>query len=311
MQRIISYSWLAVILALIACSKQDNAKVVEMPVEQQKVVEQLKVVEQKEFIKFTLDKISGDKLINDFDEVPLQRIYEQLKDTLNIAARKGEFQTTEEVKQRLKEVEEKTYVEKLTVKDLLAFRVPVNNYGKIKTKYDADSQIAMILVSGTSVPSGFSKAVNTSGKIPNRIDFLQLDFDVTTGKTEGQNSFGVKRDVDVNVSVTYGIASKSISFLKYDRTNQFTETVNDSNLFTVKVDRNVAPAFLKDLEAIVIVRLRDPYLIANSFGIAPTMDRPQAYSAKYKFLFGDVLGIVIYKKSNNEILKRIPATLNK
>ncbi len=304
MQKVICYLSFAILLALTACSKQDNAKVVELPVDPQKVAE------PKEFVRFTLDKILGDKVVNDFDEIPSQRMYEQLRDTLDIATKKGEFETTDEYKKRFKEMQEKTYLEKLTFKDLLAFRVPVSSFGKIRTKYDADTQIAEIFVSGTSVPSGFGSAANTVGKIPSKIDFLLLDFDATTGKTEGQNAFGVKKDVDVNVSVAYGVASKSIPFLKYDRTNQFMETLKDSSLFTVKVDRSDAPAFLNDLGAIVIVKLQDPYLVRNSFGVAPTMDSPKAYSAEYKFFFGDVLGIVIYKKSSNAILKKVPAALN-
>lgn len=261
------------------------------------------------FTKFSLDNVSGDRVEMTFTEVSVAEIYAAIVKHLDL--KKGEFETSDDFRARVDNAISTPYFHTLKLDDPVAFIVeiaPRTKFTYIKYKYDADNGLLSVYVDSTYAPMGFSSAGELALREtpPSKLAILKIAERrsiLATGT--GQNLFGAQREIELTKAEFYGLASKSIPFLSYGD-NPYGNHLNETTLVELKVEAKHAQEIAGDLSALVVFQPRNPYVIEKSEASAPTMSTGTGQLSIYKFLFGDLQGVIIYRKSSGEIIARLP-----
>jgi len=259
------------------------------------------------FSKFSVESITDQKIKKEFSEVPIDLIFDSIEKHLNLT--KEEFETTDTFRKRADAKLITPYYESLNLTDLVIFSAPVGSSGTAY-EYDADKKLFRVYATETAVPTQFNRAgrFNLRKSVPNKLEiFYERAGQSIQLAGTGQNAFGAKADVELTSFNRYGLASGSMPFLKFEH-NAYMVSLKSTVLAELKIDADRAKALKSDLSMLVVFQLRDPYIITNSFGSAPTMSNPKGMSVTYKYLYGDVVDIIFYSNASGEIVSRIPRT---
>ena len=78
-----------------------------------------------------------------------------------------------------------------------------------------------------------------------------------------------------------------------------------------KLENSRASTELPTMKALVVMKLKNPYVLYHFKHLEPTRDSPLDVYMQKKFLTGDVLGIVYYSGTTGEIFARLPENFGK
>lgn len=118
------------------------------------------------------------------------------------------------------------------------------------------------------------------------------------------NGYGAGITVEKYVRADFGIAANRIPFINLDRNWYYSSPVSFA---TLSMERLKAKKELAAIKAIVVMRLREPYIIYNYVHIEPIRKYPTEVSSSDRYLAGDVLGIIFYSGLTGQIIAKLPA----
>ncbi len=221
---------------------------------------------------------------------------------------KDEFETTTKFTERITNPANIKFAGNLTAADTLVFvyEPSANDYGFINgllVEYDADKEVLNATINTDRV-SAYIDVSTTNIK--------KLDFSATTVKSQtmksegiyvGENTFGVKRDIEKFRGNTFSLAIANIK--------DFNEADVSKPLTSLRIQLKLAPAEARivknNLSVVFVTRLINPYYGISSTEIKPTIDNPKDIKAYDKFLIGNVSEIWLFNRADGTIYSKIKA----
>lgn len=221
---------------------------------------------------------------------------------------KDEFETTTKFTERITNPANIKFAGNLTAADTLVFvyEPSANDYGFINgllVEYDADKEVLNATINTDRV-SAYIDVSTTNIK--------KLDFSATTVKSQtmksegiyvGENTFGVKRDIEKFRGNTFSLAIANIK--------DFNEADVSKPLTSLRTQLKLAPAEARivknNLSVVFVTRLINPYYGISSTEIKPTIDNPKDIKAYDKFLIGNVSEIWLFNRADGTIYSKIKA----
>jgi hypothetical protein len=249
--------------------------------------------------------ISTEKLPPKYEGFNIEAVFRRLSLRSSTLA-KGEFETSEQHRQRLKRHESTPVIAPLTVNDVLVFSIDRN---AIDSNYDADKQSLQVAITVGYVQSraglkGFRSLSATSHLI-------------NEGSYTATNAFGTKVRVTSRKIVMYELA--------YDNPHEFAVSeylasrekvpgvsARDSLLVDIKMDTLTAIKAKQNLHALVLTKLTPPYTSNATYYDRPTFDNPVSYYQTYNYLLTHLEELWLYDKTSGNIYAKVkPNTLVK
>jgi hypothetical protein len=251
--------------------------------------------------RFSTSMLEGGRVDPRYRGMPLEQVIDTVERMSQ--AKRGEFESTTEFNARRAKTLSAKVVGDLGIEDTFAFVAPVHKGGEyirgLTYTFNADSGELLLL----AIPA--SSEMNGIGA-PNYDPHARRDtgewnsFDLEDTKHEstylGSNAFGASVSVTKVVVDVFGIAAHQIAFLK-ERSTPAAQ---------LKLDNQKAARELPLLKALVVMKLTDPYVVYSFRHDEPTRDHPFEFAFQFKYLTGNVLGIVYYSGLTGEIFARIP-----
>lgn len=217
---------------------------------------------------------------------------------------KGEFETSEQHRQRLKRQESTPIVGPLTLNDVMTFSIDRND---IESDYDADRQSLQVAI--------------TVGYVQSRADlkdyrsFTAKSDNINEGSYIGTNAFGTKVRVTSRKTVTYGLAygnPREFAISKYLGRHEKSLGVSDrdSLLIDIKMDTVTAIKAKPNLRALVVTKLISPYTSNATYYESPTFANPVSYYETYHYLIAHLEELWLYDITSGRIYAKVkPNTL--
>ena len=265
-------------------------------------------------VPFTLDLVAGDHMVPNYRGHSIDRIIAAIEKNLESVGRKGEFESTVDYEKRLATNVARPFLGGSTVADTFAFVLSFDSGGQYKEVeelkysygtryfYDPDTSRLHLLVrpkhheldgNGGSVtkPEWFYNPSGTGGYSQSRYG---CGFDMQSTRKE--------RGIFTHVTIKgISIAPTSLALghkaIAYDGSCQ-------GIIIKDLMDRARAQRLLPSLKALIVQRLIRPYVVYDYGGI-------DLYTFSRKYLYGDVLGIVLFSGETGEIIGRFPKDFGK
>ena len=249
---------------------------------------------------FSLHVIAGNHMNQNFRGHPIDRILAALKKNLACESQ-DEFETTADYNARRAADVSRPFLGGLTVADTFAFVVPFvsdREGGSVQYSYDPDTITARLLViSSVDRWNGISdnyycyNETEFWGEASNKISRSYIDLTRSEKLDEGEFMFE-------------GIAFTPNSFLARDNDNSPPVVLLQSLMESARAKR-----FLPSLKALFVFKLTKPYVIVNYEG--KEYGRYFGTVIQRDFLYGDILGLVIFSAETGEIIGRFPENFGK
>ena len=222
----------------------------------------------------------------------LKSIYEALKKRKE-KVEKGEYESTEQYKQRIQELEHKPLIGGLTVNDLYSFVVTPNS------TYNADFQTLTLMIREASVFEGVAVNSSVIG-----IDGPKLYLEEST--YIGSNAYGaatvVKKSRKSYIDLAFSNKSALLSLIKQDDYNSGTFEFELG-----KITPETAKAIRDNIRVVFIYNLEEPYLLSEGYVRVdePTINYPYDDLTVLENVFAISQEIWIFNKTNGEILLKV------
>jgi hypothetical protein len=293
------------LVVLISCEKNVDNKKINSTAKEELPIKTIEPVKPAPILgKFSYEMIAEDKIDLGFKKIPVQDISIGVERLLHI--KKNEFESTKEYQARVDGIKNETYYGDYTLKDLLVFQVDIGSNGAIKYKYDADKEEALIIASTSIAPARWSKREVLNKELPKKMDFFPLDLKSVKTDGVGQNAYGAEKNISITTGTAFGLASKSIPYLKYSRGMSELVSLEDTVIAKIKIPKNEAQNYLMNLGAVLVFQPQEPYIAYGLIQSAPTMSNDQGLNISYQFFYGDLNGIVIFDKRDSKIVAKVP-----
>ena len=260
--------------------------------------------------------LNGDRIDSLFTGTPLVDLILLIEKAQ--AIERGEFETTLDFRAR-SALLLKLLVGDLKVDGLFAFTVPVRSrdtsldtgLSGINYKYYPDSHAVSLYV---KPPQQKFNGIGGPNYIPgdladNSHPAFGVEYRVDAQETyEASNAFGAQVRVNKTSSTEFGIAATRSSFLNIEKG---AEAQSASPAVRLAMDNDDAAKLLPSLKAVIVLRAAEPYLLHHFDSVLPTRAEPRETLIQYKFLAGDILGIVFYSGASGDVIARLPASFGK
>lgn len=208
---------------------------------------------------------------------------------------KGEFETTEQHLQRLKQLESLPLVGTVTSADLLAFTIESID---IESEYNADAQTLQVAI--------------LISKVLSRTEFRDLPTlsvkgtFTDEGSYLGTNAFGVTARVTKSKIESYELAyanARDFAVSEYVRQRNRKSVLNPDSalLFQLPMDAPMAMRTKSNVQALAIVRLLSPYVSEDTHYSKATIDNPNAYYHINQYLKAHLTEVWLYDKLTGRI----------
>ena len=225
-----------------------------------------------------------------------------------MAVEKGEFESTADFTQRKNSLLSNKIMGEYGIDDAFPFIVEVGKYASclngIRYAYDADKSRATLHLSAWSDALGDRGYSYSADSDAPKYDTLVLRRDDKKDTSYmGVNAFGVSTPVKVSRGVIYQVAAKKIPYIKGRRTLSCEEK---KAAFAWQVDAAVAEKELPSLKAMLIVKLKPPYVLYSDYQREPTRDDPVDIEVQTRAVFGDVVKVVVYSGITGNIISQFP-----
>ena len=259
--------------------------------------------------KFSMSIIEGDRINPDYASLPIAQVVDSIEKLSDQV--KGEFESTADFNARKAAALSEKFMGELSVDDTFAFTVPVvkiisTNSAGLNYDFNADTgKLSLFALARSSSMNG----IRDSTKRIDGLDQFDLDFKVNSTNTyQASNAYGVSVSVTNTATTRLGIAANKIPFLTYWRESYYFYPTPQVQL---DIDNTKAARELPALKAIIVIKLKDPYIAYEYMHFKPTIDKPTEMSSQGKYLIGNVLGIVFYSGLTGEVFARLPDAFGK
>ncbi len=235
---------------------------------------------------FALVTLDQEVVSPQYAGVSIKAVVEALEE--KTGQKKGEFESTAQFNQRRKAALEGSLVGEIRTDDVLAFVFAVQKKSHdvpFYYTYDADTQEAMLTVSADQTTLNKNEVPSYSaGAEPLPYDNYPI------ASESGPPSKYTIRNVDVT---------------KLDSTI-YSFATSRSRGFSLKapMDAKRAESELPTLKALLLVKLRDPYLAYDFEYVEPTRIHPVELTKRTRALVGDILGVVFYSGKSGQIVAK-------
>jgi len=234
-----------------------------------------------------------------------EAIYKALESWSN-TAKKGEFETTAEYRQRLAQRPAPSLPQGQSIQDLFAFELSPGKYSFV---YDADAALMSVRFDfdggSISIDDLPEAARPRSPSLEERLEGVRLPTadlvlqaqEVTT--YVGDNAFGSQRQIKKLRATSYGIACSNCESLSKQ------EGVRKSVRWQVSMAPAKARVSKPNSRVLLVVRLQDPFALSGASQTQrPTRDMPIDLIEDKKYLWAQIVEIVTYDFTSGEILHR-------
>jgi hypothetical protein len=218
----------------------------------------------------------------------LVSIFNALKNR-KISAQKGEYETTEQYKQRVQNEEQKPLIGLLGVNDIFSFVV------NPESKYNADSQTLTIVVKTTGVLNGFKTDNSRAGILGPTLYYKKSTY-------MGSNAFGASTEIEKILMLKVVLAFSNISALPLDKPTYGEKNI-EFKLENIKPE--IAKVIREQLQVAFIYKLEEPYHSVGSMIHEPTRDEPRDSSFIIENVLATSKAIWVFNKVNGEILLKV------
>ena len=242
--------------------------------------------------KFIEDEFQNnvDKLPPNFNGHSLKSIYDILEKREKTKA-KGEFETTEQYRQRVEQDNKKPLWGSLNISSTLGFVSKVNEIGSpINNLYDADNQIMTYTL--TPERSQNLETKYNSNYLEKNNCFQIESKTVLSKDYVGTNSYGSK--IDVRQTVSY------ISTLVIENWN-----LNEWEKLEAKIPIEKAIIAKNKSRVLFIGELVKPYFSTGYLSSKPTIQNPRDSAWIYNYLHLNIREIWIFNEETGEVYAKI------
>lgn len=268
-----------------------------------------------DFKKFNIEEIRDDikngKISNTYNTLPLGTVIKNLEKIIDVEP-KGDYETNNDFEKRKIDAFSRKIIGDISANDLMIFSLSVENFksyssSSVRFNYDADdSKLSIYVFPETKTLSniGAPDYMYSFGTELKGLDLFEIDMELNNlGEYTGANAFGRTVDVTKSQLITYGIATNHIDSIKNNRSYYYSNDEKYESFVDLSIDTKNAKDFVSDLAAMAVFRPKYPYLYFHFDSIKPTIEKPKETYYNYKYIYGDILYIVIYLKKTGEILK--------
>ena len=231
-------------------------------------------------------QINVEKLPQDFNGHNLKLLYDSLEKREKTKD-KGEFETTEQYRQRIEQDNNKPLLGMININSTIAFVEDVNNLvSNIKNLYNADNKTMTYTLEGERSQNS---EIKYSSSYLDKKNCFQIDLIVALSKDYvGTNGYGTKANVRQTISY---IPSLVI------------ENWNQGNWGEIQVNMpiNVALTAKNQSRILFIGKLTKPLFSSGYMSSKPTIQQPRDSSWIYNYLHLNLEEIWIFNKETGEI----------
>lgn len=258
--------------------------------------------------KFSMSMFEGDRIDPGYSGVRVVDVVDAIGKL--IGQRQGEFESTADFNSRKAAALSGRILGDSSIEDTFAFVLPVGKGGQyndgLKYNFNADtSEVRLFVLPKSSSMNGIGAPDSKTNRRENSgLDQFDLESKMESQSTyQGSNAYGATVTVEKSLMSRVGIAANRISFLNFKRDRIYSNPVaaGQFNLENAKAAREL-PA----LQALVVMKLADPYLVYDFQHKEPKRDSPTEIMMLSKYLSGSILGIVFYSGITGEIFLRLP-----
>jgi hypothetical protein len=246
------------------------------------------------FEPFSLDTLDADHISPKYTGVPIGLAITAIEKLTRLT--KGEFETTADFEVRQKAAIDSSFLGNLKLTSILPFIVDVQKRSydaPLYYSYNAD-RAEVTLTDGASKKkyNGIGGAVHFSVFNQPSLYTFTLSKNLDSKETySASNAYGATVTVEKLGATEYAVATDSA------------ESLTVANLPMVS---SVAESELPYLKALVLVKLKEPYLIYDFYYAKPTRDNPVELTVRTKSLVGEVLGVIYFSGRTGMIIARSP-----
>lgn len=246
-----------------------------------------------------------DKLTKPVDIKELTKILER-----KISTPKGKFESDSEYIERVDSIVRSIKIQGRTLEDVIPISVKLDDsfvpYESIKYKYDANKEelslyaLAKEKRLSSAILDGFANQMVNS-----YFDAFDIERVINSESNYlGSNAFGATAKIKKYEATQYGIASGKVDWLYHVRERDY--ILNNPTARVINLAKRTAKEVLPNLSAIILLKIKPPYIAYSHAWQKPTMEWPVEMQTKGKYLIGDAVGVIYYNKNNKEILQRLP-----
>lgn len=258
--------------------------------------------------KFSLEKLAKDTIDQSFKGAPLTDFITKVDKRLDIT--KGEFETSDEFTKRLEAVAKSITINGYTLQAPIAVVVNVRNSigptTSVGYSYSADSHELAL-----SVLAKNKKLINHRIPTPgvpdpdDTADIIDISWDLEKeAHYIASNAYGASIEVKKQDIKKLGLISSRIDWLTFERNSLYLS--NAPTVARISLPPASASKILPKLSAILVFQPKPPYIAYDYDKQFPTMDFPTERAIRSKYLTGELLGIVLYSRSDGKVIYRMP-----
>lgn len=214
---------------------------------------------------------------------------------------KGEFETSEAYRDRIKNAALRPIVGSLTIANIFAFELQRRIF-----EYDADNQS---LITGVPLTTAHIK-----GEEQSLFRSLMLDVGGSYKKEtyQGSNAFGANVEITKTTAMSYDLAvSNWMSWQTEDYVEPSYRSLSGAKHLAEKaiLNRLILPPsqaeqLKPNLRLLAICRLQYPFIDTGSIYIKPTFDRPRESILLLNYLYVELIEMWAYDISSGKVLYR-------
>lgn len=243
-------------------------------------------------IPFSIEILETDNINPKYSGHKLKSVIESVDKKLKEIGSKKDFETTAEYNSRRATVFSRPFFGNLTSSDTFAFVWPVGSF----YKYSPDSEkleffVSFDRISYDSIGSPSYEYGSKEARVTNFEEKTISDRSYKAG-----NAYGATVTVREIKKVVYGISINS-----YPAESRISLTMD-----TTKARRD-----LPNMQALLLFRISEPYMVYDFTRSEPTYQNPRDYWWSKRYLHGDILGIIFYSGVTGDVIARIPSEFGK
>lgn len=263
--------------------------------------------------KFTLKMIEGEKLDPAFAGIVLVDLISAVEKSISV--KKGEFESTSDFNARKAAALSVKFLGDYGIDDTFAVVRSVTSGGRyprgFSYTFNPDtSEVSLYVLPTSSTLNGIGAPDYQTNRREGRgLDLFEFDTKMESQSTyQGSNAYGATVTVEKSIMSASGIASSQVPFLNFKREMFY---MNPSFALQFKMDNSKAAKELPAMKALIVFKLAEPFVQYNFVHKEPKRDSPTDISMQYKYVSGNILGIVYYSGVTGEVLARLPDSFGK
>jgi hypothetical protein len=262
---------------------------------------------------FDPSMISGDYLSDDFYAYDIKAVTGALAKVGGLS--KDKYESSDEYKSRMVSVFNKTKILGVEAGEIIAIQIPVNSenlpYEGVKFTFNADRErLDFHILSKKKPLVGYFPEIETSGLYGMHNDVIDVERRVDKESAYlGSNALGATATVRSYKLSQFGLVSYTLDWLSHPRKSDY---IFDMPVgASIEYTRDQARHTLNNLRAVLLMKVRFPYVISGRDFKRATMDSTYENNVTVRYITGDLMGVVFYDGKTKKVIHRMPENFGK